>query len=209
MKGCALTVKQRTPYLFSTLSVLRRRIAGRTYPAPRPKDAALIQLICDINALLKWRIEHLPLNGWKSYKPLKKCYALLTAIHRRFPKDDHAALVIIATVIGTALALKIEPGVEQGDTYRAFQQMVALGSIMRPEVIKAHNGLILSKARPRPTGRYLVGYLHHLIVTPIMYYATKEAGPELEQAILRHMLRYPSKKQRAIRFIPSTRKVNP
>ena len=200
--GSALTSRQRLPYIFSALAILKQRLLGRGRPlGHRCPDAHSV--VNDLHVLLKCRIQPASLHDFAKVKPLKKAHSILGAIFKRYPIEQDAAKVIIATVLGTLLCLKLEPGVERGETYQSFQILRALSSIIRPEIIQSGR-LILKRARPRPTGRYVTGHLHHLVVTPILYFM-REAGPALEQEILQHMLRYPSKKQRAIR-IPQPKK---
>lgn len=196
-----LSGTQRRPYIFSTLAILRKRI--------KAKDAHLIQLLHELTGLFKCRIERLRLHDWISYKPQQKAHAILWNIWNRWPHDQDAALFVVGTVIGTLYALKLYPGLEKGHTFTTFQLMRAISSLMRPDVIHSpaiengRGGMVTPKpvkARPRPTGRYVVGHLIHLIVSPIQFYV-QEAGKDFEFAVLKHLLEHhDTKHQRAIQY---------
>jgi hypothetical protein len=212
-KGTGLSGPQRSSYVHSVLSVMRRRIRGRRWRHPIQRDAALIQLLYDLTCLLRHRIERTAsVHDWAKYKPRKKAEAMLWHLYsKRWPNGEDCARVIVATVIGTLYALRLEPNIERGQVYQSFQIMRALAALMRPERIVStseRNGvthtLVLKESRPRPTGRYVVGHLHHLIVTPCLFYL-REVGQEFETQVLQHMLQHP-KPQRAIRITQSTKK---
>lgn len=216
---------QRKPWVRSALAILKRRVRGRKfadrhlgYQKPAmPRDAALIQLLHDITALLKFRIDrHLRLADWRHLKPAKKAEALLLSVHKRWPDGDTAALVLVSTIIGTLLACRLEPGIERGETFASFAIMRAIsGALVRAEVTTTtsehapvRNGVVgpsiitthVDKGpKPRATGRYLVANLERLIVAPIRYYMEREAGADLERQVLQHMITHKSA-QRSIRL---------
>ena len=146
------------------------------------------------------------LHDYARAKPIRKAHAILHAIHKRY--EDHAAKVIIATVVGTLLALKLEPDLpERGEVYGSFQILRALSALLRPEIIKSGR-LVLRRSRPYPAGGLVTGHLEHLVGSPIRYFL-REVGQDFEREVLAHMLAHPGRKQRAIVITPFRKKERP
>lgn len=199
-RAVSIATTQRKPYTAAALALLHKKLKAR--------DPVLFATLEELRVFLKCQCERLPLTGWPSYKPVRKAHAMLWNIQRRY--EEHAALVIMATIAGVMFCVKHEPGVlKENITYTSFQIMRALSSLMMSDgqqmVLPRKGGPgVWRPYKPKPSGRLLVGHLERLVIQPARRLLT-DLGPQFEADLLRRILTHSP--ARAIRLPqPSTKK---
>lgn len=186
-----LSSPMRAPYVRAAQALLKKLV--------RHKDSRVMLHLNELHIRLKCQLERLPLVGYKALHPKQKASAVLWAIYLRF--EDDAALILTATLLGTFMTLKYEPGVSDDPTFGRYAAMRAINHLVKAQP----TGLSWVKPyRPRITGKWTLANLERLCIHDARA-LFNDLGDTFQRDALRYVLAHP-KPIRAIRIYKPTKK---